>query len=154
MHRSTRIAQTNVKNFAKFLVLNSGTPGKFLIHAAVLSCPKGSWTASWTCLQDKNMGIGDLLVVVDSKEQYQKLTDLSIITEHKVSVSSPSTLSSAKGVVSELDLLEVSHEEIAKKASIAKGLWEPNASPCVMTVNSLQQSTLSWNWTSLRSLSM
>lgn len=60
------------------------------------------------------MDTGDLLVEVNSKERSQNLINMSMILEHKVSVSPHHTSNSVKGLIYEVDLLVVSDEDISE----------------------------------------
>lgn len=65
------------------------------------------------------MSSGDLFSEVNTKEQGKNRTHLSVIMEPKVSVSPHRSLKSIKCVISEVDILDDSDEEIADVLSNA-----------------------------------
>lgn len=60
----------------------------------------------------KTMFTGDLLVEVETKQQCDTFLALSEIPDHKVSVTPHQSLKSLRGVISEVDLVECSEEDI------------------------------------------
>lgn len=58
------------------------------------------------------MTSGDLLLEVKDHQQYQKLTSLQSLGQHPVTVTPHRTMNTSRGVVSDVDLLELTETEL------------------------------------------
>ncbi|XP_077485758.1 uncharacterized protein LOC144096758 [Amblyomma americanum] len=108
----THYLQKSKDTFPKFHVIHSEATDKTARTISPFIVTKTLTSALGTGCKLKKMPSGDLLLELKENDQYSKLSNIVFIGDTTVSVTAHRSLNTVRGVISEIDFLQLTEEEM------------------------------------------